>query len=90
MPCLAETVLKATGGQPAFQQLKGATALYCLLQLRAYCAGGSLRGILAVPLPVCYRAPLSGNWHYGLLAHRLAGTDNRVSVRYSQWTRGSD
>ena len=29
MPCLAEEVLKAPVGQPAFQQLKGAAALYC-------------------------------------------------------------
>ena len=34
MPCQAEEVLKAPVGQPAFQQLNGATALYCLL--RAY------------------------------------------------------
>ena len=64
MPCQAEEVLKAPVGQPAFQQLKGPLP-YIACLLRAYCAGGSLRGILAVPLPVCYRAPLSGNWHYG-------------------------
>ena len=37
MPCQAEEVLKAPVGQPAFQQLKGATALYCLPAPRLLC-----------------------------------------------------
>ena len=41
---------------------------YIACLLRAYCAGGSLRGILAVPLPVCYRAPLIGELALRILA----------------------
>ena len=57
MPCLAEEVLKAPGGQPAFQQLKGATALYCLPAPRLLCRrlaaqyfGGAPPGMLPSPL----------------------------------------
>ena len=55
-PCLAEEVLKAPVGQPAFQQLKGATALYCLPAPRLLCrrlavrySGGAPPGMLPSP-----------------------------------------
>ena len=57
MPCQAEEVLKAPVGQPAFQQLKGATALYCLPAPRLLCRrlaaryfGGPAPGMLPSPL----------------------------------------
>ena len=57
MPCQAETVLKAPGGQPAFQQLKGATALYCLPAPRLLCRRLAARYFGGAP-PGMYRAPL--------------------------------
>ena len=57
MPCQAEEVLKAPVGQPAFQQLNGATALYCLPAPRLLCRrlaaryfGGPAPGMLPSPL----------------------------------------
>ena len=57
MPCQAEEVLKAPVGQPAFQQLNGATALYCLPAPRLLCrrlaarySGGAPPGMLPSPL----------------------------------------
>ena len=51
MPCLAEEVLKAPVGQPAFQQLKGAAALYC--QSPSLSRSLAARHIGAPLSPVC-------------------------------------
>ena len=51
MPCLAEEVLKAHVGQPAFQQLKGAAALYC--QSPSLSRSLAARHIGAPLSPVC-------------------------------------
>ena len=62
MPCLAEEVLKAPVGQPAFQQLKGAAALYC--QSPSLSRSLAARHIGA-PLPRYAEPPYMGNWHFG-------------------------
>ena len=57
MPRQAEEVLKAPVGQPAFQQLNGATALYCLPAPRLLCRRLAARYFGGAP-PGMYRAPL--------------------------------